>query len=79
MRVCGAPGGRCVRQGRHAAVRGETAEMACRKKASLLLMRQHFLEELMHENELAVPLPAAPESESDAEDKGYFMSSPSYY
>lgn len=52
----------------------------CRKKASLLLMRQHFLEELMHENKLAVPLPAqAPEPESDAEDKGYFMSSPSYY
>lgn len=51
----------------------------CRRKASLLLMRQHFLEELMHENDLAVPLPAVPESESDAEDKGYFMSSPSYY
>lgn len=52
---------------------------ACRKKASLLLMRQHFLEELMHENELAVPLPALSESESDTEERGYFMSSPSYY
>eukprot|EP00892_Ulva_mutabilis_P006144 jgi/Ulvmu1/3901/UM018_0123.1 len=50
-----------------------------RKKASLLLMRQHFLEELMHENKLAVPLPAVSESESEAEDTGYFMSSPSYY
>ena len=45
-----------------------------------MLMRQHFLEELMQDNDLAVAVPQpepAPQATNTPSD--YYMTSPSYY
>lgn len=59
------------------------ASCVFRAKASALLMRQHFLEELMQDNDLAVAVPQPPAEyqtpDGRNERNGYYMSSPSYY